>query len=122
MKLLIWPLCAVLLAAAAPSDQQRAQALYRDVRCLVCAGETIADSHSDFAVELRAMINADIKAGLSDQAIHEKLSNQFGEQILMKPPKRLDTLGLWLTPFLCLGVGVWALWRISKRQNMSNVR
>ncbi len=131
-RLVMVVLMAAVMAAAAPEPkpeldvdnpllvtpltESRTQELYREIRCLVCSGESLADSTSDFAKDVRAMIRQDMAAGLSDADIRGRLQARFGDQILMRPPFRLDTGALWLGPFVLLAIGLIVVWRQSRRR------
>lgn len=90
---------------ADPVMEQRARNLQRQLRCLVCQGESIDDSHSPFANDVRQLVRQQIAEGKSDQQIEDFLVARYGDFILMKPPLQADTWLLWLAPFLVLGAG-----------------
>jgi cytochrome c-type biogenesis protein CcmH len=88
-----------------PVMEKRARDLQRQLRCLVCQGESIDDSHSPFANDVRQLVRQQIADGKSDQQIEDFLVARYGDFILMKPPLQADTWLLWLAPFLVLGAG-----------------
>jgi len=88
-----------------PAMEQRARNLQRQLRCLVCQGESIDDSHSPFANDVRQLVRQQIAEGKSDEQIEDFLVARYGDFILMKPPLQADTWLLWLAPFLVLGAG-----------------
>ena len=88
-----------------PAMEQRARNLQRQLRCLVCRGESIDDSHSPFADDVRQLVRQQIAEGKSDQQIEDFLVARYGNFILMKPPLQSDTWLLWLAPFLVLAAG-----------------
>lgn len=90
---------------ADPAMEQRARNLQRQLRCLVCRGESIDDSQSPFANDVRQLVRQHIAEGKSDQQIQDFLVARYGDYILMKPPLQADTWLLWLAPFLVLGTG-----------------
>ncbi len=96
---------------ADPQMEARARALQRELRCLVCQGESIDDSNADLAADLRAVVRAHMAAGESDQQIKDFLVARYGPFILMKPPLDSQTYLLWAVPFaiLVLGLGVVAV-------------
>ncbi len=87
------------------TQEQRAKALFHDIRCVVCQGETIADSQAEIARDLRRIIRADIASGKSEDAIKAKLTSRYGDSILMRPPIKPATWPLWFGPWLILGAG-----------------
>ena len=88
-----------------PATESRARALQRQLRCLQCPGESIDESHSPFAGDVRHLMRQQIADGKSDQQILDFLVERYGDAILMKPPLQSDTWLLWLGPFLVLGAG-----------------
>jgi cytochrome c-type biogenesis protein CcmH len=99
------------LAAAAPMDgsfadpaqEARARNLQRQLRCLVCQGQSIDESNAPLAAELRALVRRQIAQGRSDDQIRDYLKARYGDFILMRPPLEQATWLLWLAPFLVLG-------------------
>jgi len=98
-----WPL-------TAQADNPRLHALYSQIRCVVCQAESIDESPSLLAEDMRAFVRGAVQAGQSDAAILSSLQERYGDKVLMKPPVRTDTLILWLAPFLLLisGIYIWA--------------
>ena len=88
-----------------PALEARARNLQRQLRCLVCQGESVDDSHSPFANDVRSLVREQIAGGKSDEQIEDFLVARYGDFILMKPPLQSDTWLLWLAPFLALGAG-----------------
>ncbi len=105
---------------ADPAEEARARNLQKELRCLVCQGESLDESNASLAVDLRRLIRARIKAGDSDQVIKNFLVSRYGDFILMQPPFETNTYALWLTPFgvliLAAGVAVWVVFRAKRRQ------
>ncbi len=98
-------------ALSDPVQEARAVALQKELRCLVCQGESLDESNASLAVDLRHLIRARIKAGDSNAQIKSFLVSRYGDFILMNPPFEERTYALWLTPFgvLILGAGI-AIW------------
>lgn len=98
-----------------PATEARARNLQRQLRCLVCQGESIDESGASLAAEFRHVVRQQIADGRSDQQIEDFLKTRYGNFILMKPPLQADTYFLWLAPFLVLiGAGAVAMFVISK--------
>ena len=98
-----------------PVMETRARHLQRQLRCLVCQGESIDESGSPFADDVRHLVRRRIAAGQSDQQIQDFLVSRYGDFILMKPPLQSDTWLLWLGPFLVLGVAGSVAWVAVKK-------
>lgn len=87
---------------AEPALEKRAKALFHTIRCVVCQGESIADSPSEIAGDMRKAIRAKIEAGDSNDAIVGDLVSHYGQVVLMKPPFNPATYLLWFGPLLIL--------------------
>jgi cytochrome c-type biogenesis protein CcmH len=85
--------------------EARAKSLQRELRCLVCQGQSIDESNSALAADLRRLIRQQIQAGQSDDDIKNFLVARYGAFVLMKPPVRQDTFFLWFGPGLLVLVG-----------------
>ena len=85
--------------------EARAKALQRELRCLVCQGQSIDESNAPLAADLRRLIRQQIQAGQSDEEIKNFLVARYGAFVLMKPPVRQDTFFLWFGPGLLVLVG-----------------
>ena len=85
--------------------EARARHLQRQLRCLMCPGESIDESASPFAGDVRHLMRQQIAEGKTDRQILDFLVARYGSPILMKPPVQPDTWLLWLAPFLVLGGG-----------------
>ncbi|WP_306017217.1 cytochrome c-type biogenesis protein [Oceanicaulis sp. MMSF_3324] len=89
-------------------EEARAQALMREVRCMVCSGESILDSNAAQAQDMRRFVREQVAQGADDDAVREALVQRFGYAVLMRPPMDSNTLLLWAAPvvFLALGGGL----------------
>jgi cytochrome c-type biogenesis protein CcmH len=83
------------------ADEQRARNLFLQVRCLVCAGQVIENSDTEFSFEMRKLIRREIAAGKTDQEIKTELVQKFGEDILTEPSVNgLSGFLLWGLPLM----------------------
>jgi cytochrome c-type biogenesis protein CcmH len=98
-----------------PAKEARARNLQRQLRCLVCQGESIDESGSPFAADVRHLVRQEIADGKSDQEIEDFLVARYGDFILMKPPVQADTWLLWLAPFVVLAAGGTVAWITVKK-------
>ncbi|HKU65076.1 MAG TPA: cytochrome c-type biogenesis protein [Rhizomicrobium sp.] len=105
LLMMVPALAAVPETFSDPALEARARNLQRQLRCLVCQGESVDDSRSPFANDVRSLVREQIAGGKSDEQIEDFLVARYGDFILMKPPLQFDTWLLWLTPFLVLGAG-----------------
>ena len=86
--------------------EKRLNEISNNVRCLVCRNQSIYDSNSDFANDIKKIIQIRLKDNKSDQFIYKFLKSKYGEYILFKPPLQINTLVLWILPFLLIISGL----------------
>ena len=101
---------------AAADPFEHAQALFDDIRCVVCQHESIADSPAGVAGDMRRLIREEIAAGADDAAVRADLVRRFGDYVLFRPPLRVGTLLLWFGPFLLAAGAALALVRRGRRK------
>lgn len=92
-------------AFAEPHLQARYEHITRELRCLQCRGETIADSNVELARDLRRQVREMIAAGKSDEEIFEYMTARYGDFVLFRPPVNPRTWLLWAAPALFLVAG-----------------
>jgi cytochrome c-type biogenesis protein CcmH len=90
---------------ADPSLEARAEALQKQLRCVVCQGESLDESNAPLAADLRHLIRAQLEKGWSDAQITNYLVARYGAFILMRPPFDPETYLLWLGPLITLLIG-----------------
>jgi cytochrome c-type biogenesis protein CcmH len=91
-----------------PAQQERYQRIIRELRCLQCRSESIADSGVTLAADLRRQVREMMAAGKSDQEIFQHMVDRYGDYVLYKPPVTPRTWLLWGAPVLLLVVGATA--------------
>lgn len=90
-----------------PRQEAEAKALMETLRCLVCQGQSIADSDADMAGDMRALVRERIAAGEKPEAIRSWLVDRYGAWVSYKPPVEPLTWPLWAAPVLLVGLGLW---------------
>jgi cytochrome c-type biogenesis protein CcmH len=100
---------ALVAAQDASATQREAQEIARALKCPVCENQSVADSPSQLAQEMRAYVLRRLEAGDSRQAIVRDLVDRYGEGILLEPPREGFTLLVWWLPVLSLAVGAAAV-------------
>jgi cytochrome c-type biogenesis protein CcmH len=91
----------------------------RELRCLQCRSETIADSNATLAADLRRQVRQMMAAGKSDQEIFQHMVDRYGDYVLYKPPLVARTLLLWGAPILLLlGGGAIAVFVIARKSHL----
>ena len=104
-----------------PGMEARARHVQRQLRCLICAGESIDESASTFAVDVRRLVREQIAEGRTDQQIEDFFVARYGDAILMKPPLQPATWLLWLGPFAVLAIAGGVAWVTIKRAGKAGV-
>lgn len=91
---------------ADPALEARAQAVMREVRCVVCENEPVSQSTADMAVDARRKIRAQIAEGKSDSEVRDFFIQRYGQYVSFRPPTDGWVLLLWIFPFaLLVGAG-----------------
>lgn len=90
-------------------QEAEAKALMAELRCLVCQGQSIADSDAEMAGEMRALVRERIAAGEKPADIRLWLVERYGDWVSYKPPVEPLTWPLWAAPILLLLLGGWML-------------
>ena len=93
----------------------RARNISKNIRCMVCQNQSIDDSNAPLAKDLRILIRDKIKDGKKDKEIYEFLTDRYGDFILLKPSFKLNTLALWLLPFLFVLIGIFIVFFHNKK-------
>lgn len=92
---------------ADPRQERQARALMDEIRCLVCQGQSIADSDAEMAGDMRALIRSRIQAGESPESIRAWLIGRYGHWVSYDPPLEPVTWPLWGLPVLLILAGLW---------------
>jgi cytochrome c-type biogenesis protein CcmH len=104
-----------LHAAAAPDLEDQTRALAAELRCVVCQNLSVADSPSEMAQQMRAIVREQLQAGKTPEQVKDFFVSKYGEWVLLKPKTSGFGLLLWLLPYVALAAGVIiALWFIRR--------
>ena len=90
---------------ADPVKEATAKDLMLSVRCLVCQGQSIADSDAEMAADMRSLIRTRIEKGESPDEIRKWLVERYGNWVTYDPPLDMTTAPLWITPLVLLVIG-----------------
>ncbi|GGY45080.1 cytochrome c-type biogenesis protein [Parvularcula lutaonensis] len=102
-------LLSALLLALTPAQQARADAIFKDIRCVVCQNQSIAESDAELARVMRALVEERIAAGDTDAEVKAYLTARYGEAVLLTPTASPKNYVLWAGPVLALMLGgIWA--------------
>jgi len=99
-----------------PKQQESYETLTKELRCLVCQNQTIADSNAELASDLRRQVYEMLQQGKSEQDIIRFMTDRYGDFVLYKPPFEGKTSVLWIAPVVFLLVGLLALFFVIKRK------
>ena len=92
---------------ADPAKEAAAKELMLSVRCLVCQGQSIADSDAEMASDMRALIRSRVQAGESPDAIRKWLVERYGNWVTYNPPLDMTTGPLWALPIVLIALGLY---------------
>ena len=98
-----------------PEQELRARNISKNIRCMVCQNQSIDESEAPLAKDLRILIRNQIKDGKNDVEIYKFLTDRYGDFILLKPAFKLNTLALWLLPFIFVLVGIFIVFFHNKK-------
>lgn len=99
-----------------PVLQERYEKINRELRCLVCQNQTIADSNATLAQDLRREVRDMIAAGQTDDQIRDFMIERYGDFVLYRPRMTAGNFLLWAAPVLLLVIGAFVLARIVRRR------
>ena len=102
-----------------PALELRVQRLANELRCLVCQNQTIADSHAPLAVDLRNQVREQLREGKSEAEILSYMEQRYGDFVRYRPAVKVQTLALWIGPFVLLAGGLFALMRHLRRRRQA---
>ena len=119
MKIIFLFIIYVLLSTHLYTSENQAVLLeiYKNLRCLVCQGQSIADSNSDFAATIKLVVQDQVNEGKTKNEIYTFLISKYGEWIVYQPTFSKSNLLLWILPYFIFIVGgliIFAIIRKSK--------
>lgn len=101
-----------------PSEEEiklRSEAIQKTLRCVVCQNQSIADSNSTLAEDMRGLVEHRVRLGDSDEEVRDYMQARYGDFVLMKPPVKTYTWLLWFGPFIFLAIGMgWYVMNVRK--------
>ena len=121
-KIILYLLILNLLSLNSVMSQNFSQLeikIFKNIRCLVCQGQSIADSNSDFAQTIKSVVSDKISQGKNEKEIYNFLSSKYGDWIVYKPSLNIPNLMLWVIPYLFVIFGVMFFFK-NLRKNRQN--
>ena len=98
------------------AEEVRFQNLTKQLRCLVCQNQDLADSEADLAKDLRKQVFDMMQAGKTDAQIKQYLVSRYNDFVLYDPPLKPGTWLLWFSPFVLVLIGAGVVWKILRRR------
>ncbi len=89
----------------------RANTISKNIRCLVCEGQSVYESNSDFAKDIKNYVKKEIINNKSDKEIYDFLRTKYGESIIFNPTPSIKNIMLWLAPALFFLIGSYIVYR-----------
>ena len=96
-------------------QETMARNISQNIRCMVCQNQSIDESNSPLARDLRILIRNKIKEGKTDKEIYKFLTDRYGDFILLKPRLGLNTIALWFLPILFVLIGIFTIYSHNKK-------
>ena len=107
-----------LLFSTLSSNEVKPQLIeiYKNLRCLICQGQSVADSNSDFASTIKLVVQDQIKDGKTEEEIYDFLISKYGEWIVYQPSLNKNNFLLWFLPYLILVIGGFVVFIIIRKR------
>ena len=93
------------------SNNELLNKISKNIRCLICQGQSVYDSQSDFAISMKLVIKKKLDEGSTENQIYQYLKNQYGDWITYDPKLNKNTLFLWLLPIFIFFLGGWLIFK-----------
>ena len=101
-------------------ENQLKNKITKNLRCLICQGQSVHDSDSEFANSLKILVDKKLDEGLNEKEIYKYLKERYGEWILYEPGFNKNTYFLWLLPILMFFVGGAIIFRLYNKNEYKN--
>jgi|TARA_B110000259_G_C13932798_1_gene369620 cytochrome c-type biogenesis protein CcmH len=124
MKLKIFILLFYVLSVGlthSSENQTKLLEIYKNLRCLVCQGQSIADSNSDFAATIKLVVEDQFNEGKTEDEIYSFLISKYGEWIVYQPTFNKNNFLLWVLPYLIFIFGGFIIFLIVRKTKYNRV-
>ena len=95
---------------------QQESIIFKNLRCLVCQGQSISESNSDFAQTIKLVVKDQINSGKTDREIYDFLISKYGEWVVFKPTFSMKNFLLWVIPYFVLFSGGMIIFTIIRKK------
>jgi cytochrome c-type biogenesis protein CcmH len=99
-----------------PVLEERAREVSKGLRCVVCQNQSIDDSDAELARDMRVLVRKRIAEGDSNDEVIDYVVSRYGDFVLLKPPLKTSTIGLWMAPILFLLIGIFGAWMLFRNR------
>ncbi len=110
-----------LTSSYSNENQTKLLEIYKNLRCLVCQGQSIADSNSDFAATIKLVVQDQFNEGKTEDEIYEFLTSKYGEWIVYQPTFNKNNFLLWVLPYAVLIFGAVIIFLLVRKTKHNNV-
>ena len=110
-----------LTSSYSNENQTKLLEIYKNLRCLVCQGQSIADSNSDFAATIKLVVQDQFNEGKTEDEIYEFLTGKYGEWIVYQPTFNKNNFLLWALPYVVLIFGAVIIFLLVRKTKHNNV-
>ena len=101
----------IFSSSSQSSSDDLVNKISKNIRCLICQGQSVYDSNSEFAESIKLLIKKKIDEGISENDIYEYLKIQYGDWIVYEPEFNKNTFFLWTIPIFVFVIGGWVIFR-----------
>ena len=102
-------------------SQTKLLKVYKNLRCLLCQGQSIADSNSDFAATIKLVVQDQFDDGKTEEEVYNFLISKYGEWIVYQPTFNKNNLLLWILPYIALIFGGFIILLIVRKNKHNKV-
>ena len=102
-------------------NQTKLLEVYKNLRCLICQGQSIADSNSDFAATIKLVVQDQFNEGKTEDEIYNFLASKYGEWIVYQPTFSKNNFLLWFLPYMVLIFGAIIIFLLVRKTKHNNV-
>ena len=107
IKFILYTLSLLLLFlnSVKSENSEQVDKISKNLRCLICQGQSVYDSQSDFALSMKVLIQKKIDEGKKENEIYDLLKNKYGDWIVYEPEINKNTILLWVIPLILFVFG-----------------
>ena len=111
----------ITISVYSSEDENKLLKVYKNLRCLVCQGQSIADSNSDFAATIKLVVQDQFNEGKTEDEIYKFLTSKYGEWIIYQPTFNKNNFLLWVLPYAVLIFGGFIIFLIIQKTKHNKV-